>query len=77
MTNLRMEFPSIKGEPLASRCLCAPLTRAPSSDLAVVLGAFMVGPVWALRRMGINLTTRETSAYQSVWRHVGCVRVWL
>ncbi|KAL8279965.1 hypothetical protein RQP46_007546 [Phenoliferia psychrophenolica] len=40
-------------------------------DLAVVLCAFMVGPTWALQRMGIHLSKRESDAYQAVWRHVG------
>ncbi|GAA5969709.1 hypothetical protein JCM11641_008012 [Rhodosporidiobolus odoratus] len=41
------------------------------ADLAVVLGAFMVAPMWTIRRMGFRLSRREEQAYQACWRHVG------
>ncbi|TNY24506.1 hypothetical protein DMC30DRAFT_371020 [Rhodotorula diobovata] len=41
------------------------------ADLLAVLGAFMIAPMWSLRRMGIKVTPREEAAYQVAWRHVG------
>ncbi|GAA5882082.1 hypothetical protein JCM1840_007546 [Sporobolomyces johnsonii] len=41
------------------------------ADLMAVLGAFMVAPMWSLRRMGIKVSPREEAAYQVAWRHVG------
>ncbi|GAA5949922.1 hypothetical protein JCM21900_005524 [Sporobolomyces salmonicolor] len=41
------------------------------ADLMAVLGAFMVAPMWSLRRMGIQVSPREEAAYQVAWRHVG------
>jgi len=43
------------------------------ADLLAVLGAFMIAPMWSLRRMGIKPTPREEAAYQTTWRHIGCV----
>ncbi|GAA5906699.1 hypothetical protein JCM8208_006358 [Rhodotorula glutinis] len=41
------------------------------ADLLAVLGAFMIAPMWSLRRMGIQPTAREEAAYQTTWRHIG------
>lgn len=41
------------------------------SDLATVLGSFMIAPLWSMRRSGIHLTPFEMSSYQAAWRHVG------
>ncbi|GAA5911167.1 hypothetical protein JCM6882_006596 [Rhodosporidiobolus microsporus] len=41
------------------------------ADLVVVLGAFMIAPIWTIRRMGIHISQREIQAYQACWRHVG------
>ncbi|BGO90386.1 hypothetical protein NBRC10512_004833 [Rhodotorula toruloides] len=41
------------------------------ADLLAVLGAFMVAPMWSLRRIGIKVTPREEAAYQVCWRHIG------
>lgn len=42
-----------------------------NSDLATVLGSFMIAPLWSLRRSGIHLTPFEQASYQAAWRHVG------
>ncbi|KAJ8296096.1 hypothetical protein OF846_001412 [Rhodotorula toruloides] len=42
-----------------------------NQDLLAVLGAFMVAPMWSLRRIGIKVTPREEAAYQVCWRHIG------
>lgn len=31
----------------------------------------MIAPLWSLRRLGIQVTAREASSYQAVWKHVG------
>lgn len=49
------------------------LTAGLCSDLLAVLGAFMISPVWSLRRIGISMTKREEAAYQVCWRHIGWV----
>ncbi|GAA6050903.1 hypothetical protein JCM3770_002523 [Rhodotorula araucariae] len=41
------------------------------ADLLAVLGAFMIAPMWSLRRIGIKVTEREEAAYQVCWRHIG------
>ncbi|GAA5975993.1 hypothetical protein JCM10908_005350 [Rhodotorula pacifica] len=41
------------------------------ADLLAVLGAFMISPVWSLRRIGVRMTEREEAAYQVCWRHIG------
>ncbi|BGP23550.1 transmembrane protein [Rhodotorula toruloides] len=41
------------------------------ADLLAVLGAFMVAPIWSLRRIGIQVMPREEAAYQVCWRHIG------
>ncbi|GAA5828371.1 hypothetical protein JCM11251_006217 [Rhodosporidiobolus azoricus] len=41
------------------------------ADLVVVLGAFMIAPIWTIRRMGVHISQREIDAYQACWRHVG------
>ncbi|KAL8293224.1 hypothetical protein RQP46_000918 [Phenoliferia psychrophenolica] len=41
------------------------------SDLALALGGFLVEPIIAMKRMGIQLSHRESYAFQAVWRHVG------
>ncbi|KAK4058532.1 hypothetical protein OIO90_000694 [Microbotryomycetes sp. JL221] len=41
------------------------------ADLATVLGAFMIAPLWSLQRTGISLTAFELSSYQTAWRYVG------
>ncbi|GAA6014208.1 hypothetical protein JCM10207_006132 [Rhodosporidiobolus poonsookiae] len=41
------------------------------ADLVVVLGAFMIAPMWTLRRMGFEISECEEAAYQACWRHVG------
>lgn len=42
------------------------------ADLLAVLGAFMIAPMWSLRRIGVKVTPREEAAYQVCWRHIGC-----
>ncbi|GJN87541.1 hypothetical protein Rhopal_000495-T1 [Rhodotorula paludigena] len=41
------------------------------ADLLAVLGAFMIAPMWSLRRIGVKVTPREEEAYQVCWRHIG------
>ncbi|GAA5965183.1 hypothetical protein JCM8115_005383 [Rhodotorula mucilaginosa] len=41
------------------------------ADLLATLGAFMIAPVWSLRRIGVRMTEREEAAYQVCWRHIG------
>ncbi|BGP38756.1 hypothetical protein JCM10450v2_002710 [Rhodotorula kratochvilovae] len=41
------------------------------ADLLAVLGAFMIAPMWSLRRIGNKVTEREEAAYQVCWRHIG------
>ncbi|KAM0788584.1 hypothetical protein ACM66B_001706 [Microbotryomycetes sp. NB124-2] len=41
------------------------------ADLATVLGAFMIAPLWSLKRSGITLTDFELTSYQTAWRYVG------
>ncbi|GAA6002425.1 uncharacterized protein JCM10292_006651 [Rhodotorula paludigena] len=41
------------------------------ADLLAVLGAFMIAPMWSLRRIGVKVTPREEAAYQVCWRHIG------
>ncbi|SCZ93663.1 BZ3500_MvSof-1268-A1-R1_Chr6-3g08804 [Microbotryum saponariae] len=40
-------------------------------DLAIVLGGFMIAPLWSLRRVGLHLTPFESAAYVRAWTHVG------
>ncbi|KAI5479486.1 hypothetical protein MNV49_003428 [Pseudohyphozyma bogoriensis] len=41
------------------------------SDLIAVLGAFMVAPMWSMKKLGVPFTEFEAACYQKAWRHVG------
>ncbi|KAL8276559.1 hypothetical protein RQP46_011049 [Phenoliferia psychrophenolica] len=41
------------------------------ADLALVLGSFMIAPIWSMKRTGLFISEREQKAYQAVWTHIG------
>lgn len=49
----------LHGEPIAQ------------SDMLATLLAFAVGPLWAMRRMGISVAKADAEAYVATWRHIG------